>query len=362
MGKPAPTLLPCGHFSTTTRDGEPACGICLDRAAVERIQAQAEAGRPDPTRGQPATAPDAGAAAGWPTARKLLGEKPTAGVYDLPDSMYHADPLRAYGTESLSATSHRYLVAPSTPAHYRHRIDNPPKRTAAMIFGSAFHAETLGTAELAPFDGASWNSKAGEAFLVEHPDHGDTVAVLARDAPAIKAMAAAVRRHPLARRALSGGKPEQALFAQRSDLGIWLRCKVDYLAGAAGGRLIVTDLKSTESAHESEFATSAGKYAYDLQADATAYLARTLGLARHVTMIFVAVEVDPPHLVNVHEIDGDDMAQARAVNDVAEQAFARCLESGDWPGYPNRINRISLPPWIAHQRETALLDIEGDPA
>ena len=33
MGKPAPTLLPCGHFSTTTRDGEPACGICLDRAA-----------------------------------------------------------------------------------------------------------------------------------------------------------------------------------------------------------------------------------------------------------------------------------------------------------------------------------------
>jgi len=362
MGKPAPTLLPCGHFSTTTRDGEPACGICLDRAAVERIQAQAEAGRPRPTRGQPAAAPDAVAAAGWPTGERLLGEQPTQGVYDLPDSLYHADPLRVYGTESLSATSHRYLVAPNTPAHYRYKIDHPAdKRGAALIFGAAFHAVALGTADLAPFDGASWNSKAGERFLAEHPDHGERLPVLARDVPTIEAMAASLHQHPLARRALSNGAAEQALFGQHPDLGVWLRCKVDYLANAVGDRLIITDLKTTECAHESEFAASAGKYGYDLQADNSAYLARLLRLAKRVTMLFVAVESHPPYLVNAHEIEGDDLRQARALNEAAERTFARCLESGDWPGYPARINRISMPAWVARDRESALLDIlEGE--
>lgn len=358
--KPPPVLLDCGHFATVERDGQPACLICAEKAAVERIKAETvtthEVG-PDPTPALPGVAVRA-----EPT--RIIGEtEPVAGVYQIPDSIYHADVLRAYGTESLSATSHRYLVAPFTPAHYRYRIDHQGTgRTPAMIFGSAFHAVSLETADLEPFDGASWNSKAGQQFLADHPDHGERLPVLAKDVPAVKAMAFALRQHPIARRALANGKPEQALIAQHPDLGVWLRCKVDYLANAVGNRLIVTDLKSTECAHESEFATSAGKYCYDLQADNSAFLARALRLAKQVSMIFIAVESNPPHLVNVHEIAGDDLRQARALNEAAEQVFARCLETGDWPGFPVRINKVSMPAWIARNRENALLDmLEGDP-
>jgi len=174
------------------------------------------------------------------------------------------------------------------------------------------------------------------------------------------AMARSLREHPLARRGLTGGKAEQALFGQHPHLGIWLRTKLDYLTGAAGDTLILTDIKSTVCAHESEFTKSAGKYAYDLQADNCGWLAQLLKLAKHVKMIFAAVESKPPYLVAVHEIDASDLRAARAVNEAAERVFARCLETGKWPGYPERINRISLPPWTARAREEALEDADDE--
>ena len=361
-----PVLMPCGHFSREANpDGTPKCAICAERAEVEALRAitqtqaarTAEASRPDPT---PAAVTPAAAA-------PAIGEtEPTAGVYNLPDSIYYADPLRAYGIESLSATSHRHLVAPSTPAHYRWTIDHPDDgRTDAMIRGKALHAVALETADLAVFyETRSWKSAAGQAFLDAHPDHGDKVPALAADVPAIEAMAKALHEHPLARLGLSGGMAEQALFGQHPDLGVWLRCKLDYLTDAAGGRLILTDIKTTECAHPDKFARSAGDYAYDLQADNSAWLAQRLGLAKHVTMIFAAVETKPPYLVAVHEIDSSDLRNARSVNEAAERTFAHCLATGHWPGYPARINRISLPPWTARAREEALYDAddEGDDA
>lgn len=50
--KPPPTMLPCGHFATTERDGQPACLICAEKASVERIKAEAVSvieTEPDPT-------------------------------------------------------------------------------------------------------------------------------------------------------------------------------------------------------------------------------------------------------------------------------------------------------------------------
>lgn len=364
MTRPAaPKLLPCGHFSQATNaDGTPRCVMCAEREAVARMQAQATT----PPRSGPGPTRAAGAATAPPAAATVaLGtDSPQPGVYDLPDSIYHADPLRDYGLESLSSTSARLLLAPSTPANYRWAMDHPDdRRTPAMIFGKAVHAVTLQTGDLAVFDGASWTSKAGEQFLAEHPDHGDTVPVLARDVPAAKAMAAALLAHPVARLGLTGGQPEQAMFARDDRYGVWRRCKADYLAPATGGRLIVTDVKTTDSASPSEFASSAGKYGYHLQADNTAWLARRLGLARHATMIFAAVEKHPPYLVAVHEIDSTDLRRATALNELAAATFARCLETGTWPGYPERVHRISLPGWIARNEETTLDDAldEGEP-
>lgn len=355
--KRPPILLPCGHFAP---DGE-TCQICAEREAAASLRAmteRVEVEEPDPTQAPPATAPDTGAAAGWATDRKLLGEQPTAGVYDLPDSLYHCDPLRAYGTESLSASSALRMLPPSTPAHYRWWADHPKAPTAAMILGGAVHALTLGTADLAVFDGRSWNSKAADEFLAQHDPDGDEAPILAADVPAAQAMARALREHPLVKLGLTGGAPEQAMFA-RHDEGAWLRGKVDYLATGARGRLIITDVKTAEHADTDAFAKAGGDLGYDVQAAGYEYLATTLGLGRTVTVIFAVVEKTPPYLVAVHEFHADDMTVAREAYAVAARRFARCTEFGDWPGYPHRITRVSLPPWATRAREEASL-AEGE--
>ena len=370
MARPRPVkMLACGHFVTFGTE----CGICAEREAAAKFAAATPppppvkvrpGSGPDPTRAPRGDAPRGATVNTHGSAtEKHLGDQPTAGVYNLPDPVYYADPLRAYGTESLSATSARLLLPPSTPAHYRWAIDHPTTgRTPAMMFGAAVHALALGTADLAVFDeGRSWNSKAGERFLAEHPDHGDRLPILAHEVPAAEAMADALLAHPVARLGLTGGHAEQAMFAKDDRFGAWRRCKVDYLAPAAGDRLILTDIKTTEDASPLGFAKSAAKFGYHRQAENCGWLARRLGLARNVTMIFAAVEKHPPYLVAVHEIDTNDLRRAAALNDAATGIFAHCLATGVWPGYPHRINRLTLPVWAARDEEDALAETEGDP-
>lgn len=349
--KRKPTLLDCGHFSMTER-----CDICAERAVVEQVKAAT----PDPTQGQPATADRPGAAAGWPTAEKVLGDQPTAGIYSIPDSTYHRDPLTAYGTESLSGSTARFLIPPSTPAHYRWKVDHRNEPTAAMIFGGAVHAITLETADLAIFDGASWDSKAGEKFLLEHDPDGDEAPILARDVPAAKAMAYALRSHPIGRKSLRNGRAEQALFVQDPETEVWLRGKVDHMQDPTGDHLVITDIKTTTSAHEWEFARSAAKLSYHISDAHYARILRTLGMAKKVTMIYLAVEGLPPYLVNVHQVSDDDLRRADELDQLAIRRFAHCLQTGVWEGYPTRINKITLPVYAARNEDEALLGAEED--
>ena len=367
MARPRPpVMLACGHFVTFGT----ACGICAEREAAAKFAAATPppppvkvrpGSGPDPTRAPRGDAPR-GATVNTPgsATEKHLGDQPTAGMYNLPDPVYYADPLRAYGTESLSATSARLLLPPSTPAHYRWAIDHPlTGRTPAMMFGAAVHALALGTADLAVFDeGRSWNSKAGERFLAEHPDHGDRLPILAHEVPAAEAMADALLAHPVARLGLTGGHAEQAMFAEDDRFGVWRRCKVDYLAPAAGDRLIMIDIKTTDNASPQAFARSAAKFGYHRQADNCAWLARSLDLAKHVSMIFAAVEKHPPYLVAVYECDPADLRRAAELNDAACGVFARCLATGEWPGYPETITRLHMPVWTARDEEDALAATE----
>ncbi len=353
MARPKMTKLACGHYSDNGK-----CEICLAREAMEAAQAaarEATASRPDPTIPAPAAAAPESVAA-------VLGTgEPTAGVYDIPDSIYFKDPLKAYGTESLSGSSARFLIPPSTPAHYRWRMDHQNDPTPAMIFGSAVHALTLETAELAIFEGSAWNSVAGRKFLIEHDPDGDEAPILAKDVAAAKAMAYSLRHHQIVAKALTNGRAEQAMFAQDPDTGIWLRGKLDYLQQAVKDRLVITDVKTTQDAYFGEFSRSAAKLSYHVSDAHYARIVKLLGLAKRVTMIYATVESHPPYLVSVHQISDEDLRRGDELDQLAIRTFARCLETGDWPGYPNKINKLTLPVYAARSEEEALLSAEeGD--
>lgn len=360
-------MLPCGHFpSGINDDGSPRCGICAEKAWLENLAAEREAAEkaraarpvmPDPTH--------AGVTTEAPAAARAIGEtEPVAGVYSLPDSIYHADPLRAYGTESLTNSHAKLLLRPFTPAHFRVAVDESVAHagranlTEGMIFGSAFHAVTLGTAEPTPFDGASWASKAAKEFLAEC-EAFDRVPVLARDVAPIRAMADRVRSHPVASVALSNGRPEQAMVAYDSKAGVWLRSKVDWLGTPVNDTLILADLKSTTDLPAPEvFARTAGKYGYVRQAAFYPRVARTLGIARRVSMVFIVAESRPPYSVAVLEPERDDLRRAEALNEAAVRTFADCLSRDDWPSYPPVVHRFALPGWVARDEDNILEGLE----
>ena len=380
--KPRPELKTCGHFALTTE----ACGICPkpltpdEQAERDRRQTElddwrrqldehaAKWGSTDPTTAL--TAPDAVSAAPTDGATKEVAPF-VAGIRHMPDGEYHADPLRERGSASLSGTSTRLLLPPHTPAHYRHRMLTPPTpKTAAMILGTAVHAVALGTADLDVYDGKTWTSKDAQAFLAEHDPDDVFAPVLAGDVAAVHAMARNLREHPIGKLILDAdGETETAMFAQHPETGIWLRGKTDKLARLTRGRAIICDVKTTGTAtgaHPSEFARTVGKYGYDTQGAHYALIAHLLGVVRKlsaVSVVHLIVETAPPYLVSACEVRRLDMDLAREVNEAAYRVFARCMESGEWPGYPSGLREVGLTPWDVRAREDAIEAIEeGDPS
>lgn len=357
--KLAPLLADCGHLVMPGAKCE-FCVAAPTRPAVEEVTWRAQSDNRIPDYIDPTHALAGLESVGVTTgATKHLGDTPTPGVYDMLDSEYFKDPLRAYGTESLSGSSARFLLPPSTPAHFRARIDAKAKPTAAMIFGKAVHALVTGSSNLAPFDGASWSSKAADAFLAEHDPDGDDAPILERDVLRAQAMAGAVLSHPIGAKAFSGGKPEQALFAQDPIHGVWLRGKADYLTKGTGGTLVIPDLKTTSGlAHESVFSRQAADLSYHIQDAHYERIANLLGLADEVMLIFVVVESEPPFGVAVHQVSADDLSRARELHSLAVHTFAACLDAGKWPGYPETITKLTLPIYAARREEDVLYDKE----
>ena len=283
-----------------------------------------------------------------------------AGVYELDDNTYHGDPLRRHGSESLSATWARWLVAPSTPARYRWLRDHPQADTESLTFGKAVHRCVLGAGpSLALFDGGTWRTAKGRQFRADALAAG-SIPVKSRELAQIEQIAAAVKAHPVAGPCFVDGKAEQAMFARDPDTGVWLRGRADYLKTLPSGDLLIVDLKTTDkSAAPQEFGRTIADYKYHRQAAWYEMLARLIGLAQRIVVLFVVVEKDPPFLVAVHQLKPSILARGHQVNQVAIRTFAACLASGEWPGYPLQINQISsLPVWCEYEEDNILEGVE----
>jgi hypothetical protein len=46
--------------------------------------------------------------------------------------------------------------------------------------------------------------------------------------------------------------------------------------------------------------------------------------------------------------------RAHEINRLAIRTFARCLESGVWPGYEEVIHQLELPAWLDYEEDAIL--------
>lgn len=270
-----------------------------------------------------------------------------AGIYELTDEVYHADPVPG---GSLSSSGSRKLLPPSCPAKFAYDLAHPQPRKPAFEFGKAAHREVLGAgATLCLVDAADWRTKAAREARDEATANGQT-ALLPAEYQVVQEMAAAIRRHPIAAALLDPdqGKPEQSMFWRDERTGVMRRARFDWLRDqvTASGRLLIPDYKSAVSAANDDFEKAAVNYGYVQAAPWYVDAAKAVTGCEDAVMLFVVQEKTAPYLVNVIELSSIAIDYGRDLNRQAIDIYARCTETGQWPGYSDGIELISLPGWV----------------
>jgi hypothetical protein len=279
------------------------------------------------------------------------------GVYDgLTDEQYHGDPVPG---GSLSSTGARQLLPPSCPAKFRWEQDNGRAPKRAWDLGHAAHHQVLGVgAELVVVQTGTKDGPTGPAedyrtkYAQQHRNEiraEGKVPLLAEELATVKAMAAAIREHPVASVLFDpdlGGQPEQSLFWTDPAFGVVRRARLDWRPPVRDdGRLIVPDYKSTTAADLRSIEKSVGSFGYAMQDDWYRAVLRGLGLAESPAFVFVFQEKDPPYLITIVEVDAPSLRVARRKNIQALEVFAECTATGEWPPYSTDVELVSLPRW-----------------
>lgn len=268
------------------------------------------------------------------------------GVYDLPVEEYHADPVSG---GSLSSSGARRLLPPGCPAAFQYWRTHPQPPSRAFDFGHAAHKVVLGEgAALEIVDADNWKTKAAREQRDEAYTEG-RIPLLAGEHEVVLEMAEVLRAHPIAGAlfAPGSGKPEQTLVWQ--DGPVWRRALLDWLPEHRGGRLIIPDYKTCDSADPETLQRAIARYGYHQQADWYSDGVRALGLAVDPAFVFVFQEKTPPYLVTVAEPDAASMRIARFLNRQAIDLYAECVANERWPGYSDDVELIPLPVYIENR-------------
>lgn len=117
------------------------------------------------------------------------------GVYDIPEDVYHADPVPG---GSLSASGVSKLLSPSCPALFRYERDHQPAPRKVFDEGKAAHKVVLGSGpDLVLVDRERWDTKEVKAQLADIRARGG-VPLKRAQWDMVHAMADALRAHPWA--------------------------------------------------------------------------------------------------------------------------------------------------------------------
>lgn len=292
------------------------------------------------------------------------------GIYDgIEASAYHAG--MGTPTASLSSSLAKIILTQS-PLHAWHACqqlnpDHEEKESAVFDLGTSVHSYILEGSEdsFVIIDAHDWRSKKAQDERDEARRGGFTP-ILMHQLVRVREMAAAVRKQ-LATftdppRPLTNGKPEQTVIWQEFDqdgkFPIWCRARVDFLHE---DRLTIDDLKSTGMSASPENFIRASLYGMGM-AEQSAFYTRGVKAITGVEPKFryIVAESDAPFAMSVVSLGPQAAALASDNVEQAIQAWRRCIYSGLWPGYPNRVCFADAPAWALAEAEVRRLDDEKD--
>lgn len=256
-----------------------------------------------------------------------------------------AEEYHAIGGELVVSNS-LITAALRSPAHARAILDGVDQEdTEALRFGNIFHCAML-------------EPDAFAARYVVEPEWGDCrktenkakrdgwresntrTIISAEHASLATKMAASLRRRRLSD-VFSGGEAELTLRWADEQTGLECRARVDYYVEELG---LAIDLKSTMDASKNGFRHSVERYGYDRQEVHYTNALRAVGLPVN-EFHFVPVEKFGIFAAAIFKMDRESSYNAAEEWRRGMELIARCHASGEWPGYPEEVQELSIRKW-----------------
>ena len=239
-----------------------------------------------------------------------------------------------------------------SPAHFRHALDAEDKDTPARAFGRLAHLAIL-EPERVTDSVAVWTGgrRAGKEWEVFKGEAGAKEIVTDADLTRAAAIAEAVRADPIAGQYVTGGRAEvTALWTHETPPvegsglpGFAFDCKarLDYVAEKVGA---LVDVKTCRDARPDAFGRDVWNLQYHVQAAwyADGFAAATGQL---LPFVFVAVETEPPHVVQVYRVPDWILDEGRSTYRALLGLLDRCKRERHWPGYATGELELMLPRW-----------------
>lgn len=275
-----------------------------------------------------------------------------------PEPGIHADvPMDEYHRWPGASKSRLWLMRERSPAHVRWAMDHPPESTPAQAYGTAAHMAILEPSRFAEVyerlpdgDGRTKAVKDARAAIEED----GRIPLKPDDFDAIMAMRDVVLDHPKARRLLEGDA-ERSLVWTDPDTGVLCKGRADLLSDRGP---VIVDYKTTRDASPEAFERAIYIYGYYVQGAMYLDGASALGDSRD-HFVIIAQEKGPPFCVGVYDLRPDALLKGADEYGSLLRQWARCVESGEWPGYGDRVVPIGIPEWAARKIEERL-EIGGE--
>lgn len=282
--------------------------------------------------------------------RKFEGGKITEpGCYaGLPIELYHGDCTDGPGISSSGLRT----IESKTPLHYwSTSYLNPdrlePEQKDHFAFGQAAHTLLLSESGfkekfvVRPDQFKDWRKDAAKAWRDEMQAAGKTVLV-PDDLKVIRHIAAQLAADPLVASGILRGAIEHSMIWKDAKTGVWLRARPDVIPSADG---VLVDLKTTTDASPESVQRSVLNFNYAMQgALAGLGMEATLG-TKMTDFVLVWMEKKAPYAVRVSPVDPEWTYWARRQLRRAIDTFAKCIETGVWPGYEGE-ETIHMPQWL----------------
>lgn len=250
-------------------------------------------------------------------------------------------------TEALSKSNLDKLAI--SPLHFKHSKENPPAPTPAMIFGAAYHLAGLEPQEFSKFyaiapEGIDRRTKAGKEAWAEFEQECQGKTVITReDRDKISLMIEVLYAHETVQKLLTNGIPEDSLFADMN--GVPGKCRPDYKRPDIG---VLIDLKSAVDASPKGFSKAIANYNYHIQSAWYLDLVNLAETTNYEQFVFIVQEKEPPFAVAVYVADYEMIEMGRLRYEELLMVYKFCRDNDVWPGYPDKVQIISLPGWAKY--------------